>query len=113
MYGTEPVMNDEPVRETGSTIQVMTKAAKDGAADAKEAAVKLWSNTSLFFSRFVYTTSYTISYGVVFPTVLIARSIPKNNILVKGLIEGAEAASAKVDEIRAGSPSTATVPALA
>lgn len=113
MYGTEPVMNDEPVREAGNTIQIVTKAAKDGAADAKEAAVKLWSNAGLFLCRFVYTTSYTISYGVVFPTVLIARSIPKNNVVVKGLIEGAEAASAKVDEIRSGSPASSVMPATA
>lgn len=113
MYGTESVMNDEPVHETGSAIEIVTKAAKDGAADAKVAAAKLWTNTSLFFCRFVYTTSYTISYGVVFPSVLIARSIPKNNSFVRGLVEGAEAASTKVDRIRSGSPSSSILPVTA
>ena len=53
-----------------------------------------------FVSRFVYTTCYTVSYGVVFPSVLLARSIPKNNPIVHGLIDGAHAATDMVEEMR-------------
>ena len=53
-----------------------------------------------FVSRFVYTTCYTVSYGVVFPSVLVARSIPKNNPIVHGLIDGAHAATDMVEEMR-------------
>ena len=51
-------------------------------------------------SRFVYTTCYTISYGVVFPSVLVARSMPKNNAIVHGLVDGANAAFDMVDEMK-------------
>jgi hypothetical protein len=68
----------------------------------------------LFASRFVYTTSYTVSYGVVFSATLIARAVPKNNAAVRGMIDGAHAAIQKVDELRAPSLSApATSPALA
>jgi hypothetical protein len=90
----------EPILNSGGTLSTITQAAKDGAADAREMATRVWANTSLFLSRFVYTTSYTISYGVVFPATLIARSIPRDNAAVRGLIDGARAASDKVHQIQ-------------
>ena len=86
----------------GSTNAMSTigQAARDGAADAREMATRVWANTSLFLSRFVYTTTYTVSYGVVFPATLIARAIPRDNAAVRGLIDGARSASDKVHEIR-------------
>jgi hypothetical protein len=44
-----------------------------------------------------------VSYGVVFPSVLLAHSIPCNNAAVRGLVEGAQAALEKVDQIHASS----------
>ena len=32
------------------------------------------------------------SYGVVFPTLLVARAVPKDNAIVNGLVDGARAA---------------------
>jgi hypothetical protein len=96
-----PFANDsEPAVVPSSTIDIMARAARDGAADAREMAERVCSGTGLFLSRFVYTTSYTFSYGVVFPATLLARSIPRNNAAVRGLIDGARAATEKVDEIR-------------
>jgi len=82
------------------TLGTISQAARDGAADAREMANRVWANTSLFLCRFVYTTSYTISYGVVFPATLLARSIPMDNAAVRGLIDGARAATEKAHEIR-------------
>jgi hypothetical protein len=45
----------------------------------------------------LYTSTYTISYGVVFPVALVARGIPRDNAAVRGLIEGAQAASRRAD----------------
>jgi hypothetical protein len=67
--------------------------------DARAAATRALSHTSLFFSRILYTSTYTISYGVVFPIAFIAESVPKNNAAVRGLIEGAHAATRKVDAL--------------
>ena len=86
------------------------------ATDARLAAARTWTATGLFVSRFVYNTCYIISYGVVFPSVLLARAVPVNNVAVLGLIEGAQAARNKVDELYhpALAPSTdSPLPALA
>jgi hypothetical protein len=90
----------EPALAPSGTLDLMSRGARDGAADAREMAQRAWSGTSLFFSRFVYTTSYTFSYGVVFPATLLARSIPRDNAAVRGLIDGARAATRKVDQIQ-------------
>ena len=96
-------MNDMPgaiqhgsILVPASAMDTITKAAKDGAIDAREAANRVWEKTGLFVSRFVYTTSYTLSYGVVFPAALIARSIHRDNAAVRGLMDGAKAATEKV-----------------
>ena len=89
------------------------QAAKDGAADARSAVEKALPAASLFVSRFVYTTSYTLSYGFVFPAVLVAKSLPADNALVHGLVDGARAAVDTVDQwksSRAGSSLSDVVP---
>ena len=48
----------------------------------------------------IYTTCYAISYGVVFPTVLIAKSIPTDNAVVNGFVDGARAASDMVEQLK-------------
>jgi hypothetical protein len=81
-------------------FDLAARGVRQGASDAREAAARTWDATSLFVSRFVYTTCYTVSYGVVFPTALLARSVPRENVLVRGLVDGARAAVQHVDELR-------------
>jgi hypothetical protein len=94
-------LQSDALLKPATALSTMTQAAYDGAADAREMANRVWANTGLFLSRFVYTTSYTISYGVVFPATLLARSIPLDNAAVRGLIDGARAATKKAHEVRA------------
>jgi hypothetical protein len=42
--------------------------------------------------QMVYTASYALTYGIVFPLMLIVRVVPKNNALVRGMVDGARAA---------------------
>jgi hypothetical protein len=90
----------DPVASSAGTLDLVTKAARDGAADAQVAATRAWDATSLFASRLVYSTCYSLSYGIVFPAMLLARAIPQNNEAVRGLIDGAHAAILNVDQIR-------------
>jgi hypothetical protein len=109
MSETTAIHPDSILESTG-TLETITKAARDGAADAREMANRVWANTGLFLCRFVYTTSYTLSYGVVFPAALIAKTVPKDNAAVRGMIDGARAASDKVHQMRG--LGIATPPAL-
>ena len=100
-------MSDTPAGETRDLVEsapgaldLVTRAARDGAADAREAAARTWAKSSHFASRLVYTTCYTFSYGVVFPAMLLARAVPSNNAAVRGLREGAQAARHKVDQLQ-------------
>jgi hypothetical protein len=75
-----------------NSLELVSKAARDGAADAREAASRTLEALGPFVRRLVYRTCYTISYGVVYPTTLLAHAIPHDNAAVRGLIEGARAA---------------------
>ena len=66
--------NHNSLDPVSSTLDLASNAVRQGAIDARHAAEKTWSATSLFVSRFVYTSCYTVSYGVVFPATLLARS---------------------------------------
>jgi len=85
--------------EEGPTVlAVASDGIRRGSADAVEAASKAWESAGRFASRFVYTTCYTISYGVVFPVMLAARAVPRENAVVRGLIDGAKDARTAADE---------------
>jgi hypothetical protein len=90
----------DPLKTIADALDSAVRAAKDGVADAKATAGKVFPVTGRFLSQFVYATSYTVSYGVVFPAVLIAKSIPANNAIVHGLVEGAQAANDKVVQMK-------------
>jgi hypothetical protein len=90
----------DPLKTVADALDMAVKAAKDGAADAKVTAGEMLPAAGRFLSRLVYTTSYTVSYGVVFPAVLLAKSIPADNALVHGFVDGAQAASDTVVQMK-------------
>lgn len=90
----------DPLKTVAAALDTAVKAAKDGVDDARGIAEKAIPAAGRFLSRFVYTTSYTFSYGIVFPTVLIARSVPTNNAIVHGFVDGARAATDTVDQMK-------------
>jgi hypothetical protein len=91
-------VSGDPLKSVADALETAVQAAKDGASDARSAVDKAIPAASRFLSRFVYTTSYTFSYGIVFPAVLIAKSLPSNNAIVHGFVDGARAASDTVDQ---------------
>ncbi|MFI5456498.1 MAG: hypothetical protein ACHRXM_13695 [Isosphaerales bacterium] len=100
MSKTRVVTIQAPSGSAAGFVDLVSKAARDGAADAREAAIRTWSATSQFASRVVYSTCYTVSYGVVLPAVFVTHSIPRNNAVVQGLVDGAQDAIHKVDQLR-------------
>ena len=80
---------EDYLSETGSgTLAIVTQAARRRPADASAAASRTWKAAGRFANRCLYTTCYTVAYGVVLPSVVLAWAVPKNNPLVRGLIDG-------------------------
>jgi hypothetical protein len=90
----------DPLKTVADALEDAVQAVQHGAVNAKARVDRALPGINQFVSRFVYTTCYTISYGVVFPSVLVARSIPKDNPIVHGLVDGAHAAIDTVDVMR-------------
>ena len=82
----------DPLRSAADAMALALQAAKDGAADAQERVNEMMPAIGGFVSRLTYTTCYAVSYGVVFPALLVARAVPKENAVVNGLMDGARAA---------------------
>src|SRR4051812_34674979 len=88
-----------PQADAGGTFDLVAQAARQGASDAGEAAVRAWSATGLAVSKLVYNTTYSVSFGLVFPVAFVAQAIPRDNAAVRGLIEGSQAAGHRVDHL--------------
>ena len=93
----------DPLRSAADAMALALQAAKDGAADAQERVSEMMPAIGGFLSRLTYTTCYAVSYGVVFPTLLVARAVPRDNALVNGLVDGARAARDSVESRLPGS----------
>ena len=94
---TTETRSADPLRTAADAMSLALQAAKDGAADAQQRVNEMMPAIGGFLSRLTYTTCYAVSYGVVFPTLLVARAVPKDNAIVNGLVDGARAAREALD----------------
>ncbi|RUL83939.1 hypothetical protein [Tautonia sociabilis] len=92
--------NEDPLKAVADALDAAVQAAKQGVEGAAATASGAMPAVNGFLSGIAYKTCYAVSYGVVFPTVLVARAIPKENAAVHGLIDGARAAMDLVDEMK-------------
>jgi hypothetical protein len=92
--------SDPKIKAVADMVVQAVETTREGIADAREAAARALPEANSLISKLAYNTCYAVSYGVVFPTVLLARSVPRNNALVHGLVDGAHAAMDLVDEMK-------------
>jgi hypothetical protein len=95
----------DPLKSVADALDAAVEAAKGGVDEVRGAAANMLPAVGGFVSGLTYKTCYAISYGVVFPSMLVARAVPKENAIVHGLVDGARAAIDLVDEMRAKSQS--------
>jgi hypothetical protein len=100
MSEAEVTGTHDPLKTVADALEAAVQAAKDGATHAREAAQEYLPESGSMLSKVAYNTCYAISYGLVFPSVLLAQSIPHNNALVHGLIDGAHAARDMAAEMK-------------
>ena len=96
-------VSNDPLRSVADALDAAVQAAKEGVEDARATASGALPALGSFLSGLTYKTCYAVSYGMVFPTFLFARAIPKENAAVHGFIDGARAAIDLVNEMRAKS----------
>ena len=105
LVADDPVIVDEPktdpLKEVARVMLLASKAQGDDVSKGGTAMDTTISGTADFVSRFVYSTFYFASYGVVFPTLFVASTVPGLGQVASGLVEGANAASEAVKERKA------------
>lgn len=98
----------DPLKAVADALDTAVNATRDGVVKARATASDALPAASQFLSQVAYKTCYGISFGVVFPAMMIVRFIPKDNAAVHGLIDGAHAAIDSVNEMTSKSVTGAT-----
>jgi hypothetical protein len=70
-----------------------------GAVDAVANAPETIANIFDLAERLVYGTFYSAAFVIVFPAALLFTVLPKNNVIVRGLIDGSAAATARAERM--------------
>ena len=105
LVADDPAIAVEPVTDSlKSVASAMERASAalgdtDSRADVKP-ETKLPPAAGML-SRFVYSTFYYTSYGVVFPTMFVVNAVPGMGAVAQGLADGANAARDAVCERQA------------
>lgn len=89
-----------PLRSVSTAMATAAEAVRDGASDALAKARQAVPATREFVTKSVYSSFYYLSFGVVFPTLLVTNFIPGCGPIANGLADGATAANAVVREMK-------------
>jgi len=76
-------------------------AVQDGIADARAKVEEAWPKVAETINKGVYNVAYGLAFGLAFPVVLVAKTVPQNNCVVWGLVDGARSAKSAVDRLTA------------
>ena len=89
-----PVEAPTSPRQTVSTaIAAAAETVRHRTSDALARAKQALPATGESISRFVYSSFYYLSYGVVFPTLFVTSYLPGCGTIAGGLVDGAVAAN--------------------
>jgi hypothetical protein len=83
---------NDPLKAVADALDSAVHSAAGGVQDVTASASNALPAVSGFLSDVTYKACYAVSYGIVFPTVLVVRAIPKENAVVHGFVDGAHAA---------------------
>eukprot|EP00475_Leptophrys_vorax_P023619 TRINITY_DN32355_c0_g1_i1.p1 TRINITY_DN32355_c0_g1~~TRINITY_DN32355_c0_g1_i1.p1 ORF type:complete len:104 (+),score=5.22 TRINITY_DN32355_c0_g1_i1:212-523(+) len=84
-----------------SFMSTTRDAVQDGIADARATVEEAWPKVAETINKGVYKLAYGVAFGLAFPVVLVAKSVPQNNCVVWGLVDGARSAKSAVDRLTA------------
>lgn len=87
---------NEPLKAVATAMATAAGAMRDGTSDAVARAREAVPAVGRFVSKVVYSSSYYVSFGVVFPTMLVANIVPGGEALATGLMDGAASAMSAI-----------------
>ena len=87
---------NDPLHSVADALDAAANAARGGMEDVRAKVFDSMPAIASSLSGLTYKTCYAVSYGIVFPTILVVRAIPKENAVVQGVIDGARAAIERV-----------------
>ena len=88
------------LRSVSTAMATAAEAVRDGAGDALAKAKQAVPATREFVAKFAYSSFYYLSYGVVFPTLLVTNFVPGFGPIADGMVDGARAASDVITEMK-------------
>jgi len=90
----------DALKVVADALDAAVEAAKNGTGQVAPTPSGIMPSLSGMLSGLTFKTCYAISYGVVFPTLVAAHAIPRDNPAVHGLIDGSRAARDALDELK-------------
>src|SRR5512139_4113630 len=102
--GEATIEESDPLRSISDAMRDAINTATEDATKAREKLREAGAGVGNSVSRFAYTSSYMVSYGIVYATVFVARSIPQDNPIVQGCLDGGRAAMDALNEAKSVPP---------
>ncbi|MCX7393676.1 MAG: hypothetical protein NTW75_06060 [Planctomycetales bacterium] len=90
-------LNQTPAASSSGFLAKTKTAIDAGIADARAAVEDTWPKITEMVGKGVYNSAYGFAFGLTFPVVLLAKSIPQNNSIVWGFVDGSRAARKSCD----------------
>lgn len=76
----------------GDTLESAAEAFEEASVSSSESAKRAAQTTKRALGNWLHGAAYGVSYGLVYAGVFVTELIPENNLVRRGLAEGAEAA---------------------
>ena len=95
----EPVV--DALNEVAEALTLAAETLGDDDSTGETTMDSTSTSSDNLVSRFTYSLFYFTSYGVVFPTLFVASTVPGLGQVAAGLVEGANAAGEAVKERKA------------
>jgi hypothetical protein len=99
-----------PFAAISEALESAAERFEEGASNARESAKHAAGSAKKAVSTGLYNGAYGVSYGVVYATVFLTELLPKDNVIRRGLEEGADAAFEAVEGKTEKEPTPAAKP---
>ena len=88
----QKAVETNPFASIGEALESAAERFEEGASNARESAKHAAGSAKKAIHTGLYNGSYGLSYGLVYATVFLTELLPKDNVIRRGLEEGADAA---------------------